>query len=89
MTAVVPEQIWGVTAGVPEGWVAQKNGFAGITINSVGWADEPGPGRGYVVAILSQGWPDHSTGIAAVERVSGLVASAMTAPANSEAERGD
>ena len=90
MTAVVPEQSWGVTAGVPEGWVvAQKNGFAGITINSVGWADEPGPGRGYVVAILSQGWPDHSTGIAVVERVSGLVASAMIAPANSDTERGD
>jgi beta-lactamase class A len=79
MTSVVPDQTWGVTAGVPEAWVvAQKNGFAGITINSVGWVDEPGPGDGYVVAILSQGWPDHSTGIAAVERLSLLVAAAMT-----------
>lgn len=79
MTSVVEDQTWGVTAGVPTGWsVAQKNGFAGITINSVGWVDEPGPGDGYVVAILSQGWPDHPSGIAAVERVSELVAAAMT-----------
>jgi beta-lactamase class A len=79
MTSVVPSQTWGVTAGVPAGWaVAQKNGFAGIVINSVGWVDEPGPGQGYVVAILSQGWPDHPSGIAAVERVSRIVAEVMT-----------
>ncbi|MCI0544027.1 MAG: class A beta-lactamase-related serine hydrolase [Actinobacteria bacterium] len=79
MTSVVPSQTWGVTAGVPPDWVvAQKNGFAGIVINSVGWADEPGPSPGYVVAILSQGWPDHPSGIAAVERVSLVIAEAMT-----------
>lgn len=79
MTSVIPEQTWGITAGVPEGWsVAQKNGFAGITINSVGWADEPGPEPGYVVAILSQGWPNHPAGIAAVERVNEAVAAIMT-----------
>lgn len=78
MKSVIPEQTWGVTAGVPESWaVAQKNGFAGITINSVGWVDEPGPSQGYVVAILSQGWPNHPTGIAAVERVSEMVAEAL------------
>jgi beta-lactamase class A len=79
MTSVVPSQTWGVTAGVPGGWtVAQKNGFAGIVINSVGWVDEPGASQGYVVAILSQGWPDHPSGIAAVERVSRIIAGAMT-----------
>lgn len=79
MTDVVATQTWGVTAGVPDGWtVAQKNGFAGITINSVGWVDEPGPSDGYVVAILSQGWSDHPSGIAAVERVSEWVAEVMT-----------
>lgn len=78
MADVVPSQTWGVTAGVPDDWiVAQKNGFAGITINSVGWVDEPGSSDGYVVAILSQGWPDHPSGIAAVERVSEWVAEAM------------
>ena len=79
MTSVVQSQTWGVTAGVPDGWgVAQKNGFAGIVINSVGWVDEPGVSQGYVVAILSQGWPDHPTGIAAVERVNRTIAEAMT-----------
>lgn len=79
MTDVVSTQTWGVTAGVPDGWtVAQKNGFAGITINSVGWVDEPGASDGYVVAILSQGWPDHPSGISAVERVSRWVAEEMT-----------
>jgi beta-lactamase class A len=79
MLSVVPEQTWGITAGVPVGWrVAQKNGFAGITINSVGWVDEPGESLGYLVAILTQGWPDHPSGIAAVERVSRLIADSMT-----------
>jgi beta-lactamase class A len=79
MTSVVPSQTWGVTAGVPGGWtVAQKNGFAGVTINSVGWVDEPGASQGYVVAILSQGWPDHPSGIAAVERVNRIIAAMMT-----------
>lgn len=81
MTSVIVDQTWGVTAGVPDGWtVAQKNGFAGITINSVGWVDPPGPDEGYVVAVLSQGWGDHPTGIAAVEEVSRAIAWTMTQP---------
>jgi len=81
MTSVVPSQTWGVTAGVPAGWrVAQKNGFAGVTTNSVGWVDEPGPSQGYVVAILTRGWSNWQAGIPAVERVSRIVAEAMTAP---------
>lgn len=78
MSSVVPEQTWGVTAGVPSTWaVAQKNGFAGATINSVGWVDEPGPGNGYVIAILSTGWPNFASGIAAVEVVNLRVADSM------------
>jgi len=81
MSSVTPGQTWGITAGVPEEWpVAQKNGFAGITINSVGWVDEPGAGPGYLVAILSQGWPDHPSGIEAVEVVSRAIAGIMTSP---------
>jgi len=81
MTSVVVDQTWGVKAGVPDDWtVAQKNGFAGITINSVGWADPPGSDQGYLVAILSQGWPDHPAGIAAVEVVSEAIALIMTSP---------
>jgi beta-lactamase class A len=78
MTSVVPEQTWGVTAGVPSSWgVAQKNGFAGATTNSVGWVDEPGPGNGYLVAILSTGWPNFSAGIPVVEYVSLAIADAL------------
>ena len=81
MTSVVEDQTWGVTAGVPEGWVvAQKNGFAGRTINSVGWVDEPGPSDGYVVAILTRGWSTHAAGIAATERISETIAEVMTSP---------
>lgn len=78
MTSVVSEQTWGVTAGVPGSYqVAQKNGFAGVTINSIGWVDEPGESSGYVLAILTTGWPNHPAGISAVEMVSQLVASVM------------
>lgn len=81
MTSVVPEQTWGVTAGVPEDWtVAQKNGFAGSIINSVGWVDEPGESDGYVIAILTEGWPNFATGIAAVEVISEIAARAMLLP---------
>ena len=78
MTSVVPEQTWGITAGVPHTWiVAQKNGFAGSTINSVGWVDEPGESPGYLVAILTRGWANHPSGIDAVERINLLVVSSM------------
>ena len=81
MTSIVPEQAWGVAAGVPADWVvAQKNGFAGRTINSVGWVNEPGPSEGYVVAILTRGWSSHAKGIAAVERINESIAKTMTAP---------
>jgi len=78
MTSVVPDQTWGITAGVPDSWtVAQKNGFAGRTTNSVGWVDEPGDSRGYVIAILTRGWSSWQQGIPAVERISEQVAETM------------
>jgi len=78
MTSVVPEQTWGVSAGVPDSWtVAQKNGFAGSRINSVGWIHKPDDDPGYVVVILTNGWPNHRSGIAAVEQINFLVADAM------------
>jgi len=81
MSSVVETQTWGITAGVPDDWtVAQKNGFAGSTINSVGWVDEPGPSQGYVVAILTHGWSTHARGIAATEMISETIAEVMTAP---------
>lgn len=74
----VPAQTWGVTAGVPDSWtVAQKNGFAGQIINSAGWVDPPNEDEGYLVAILTYGWPNHPAGIEADERISLLVANSM------------
>ncbi|MFO7549219.1 MAG: serine hydrolase [Acidimicrobiia bacterium] len=80
MTSVVPDQTWGVTAGVPDGWqVAQKNGFAGVTANSVGVvSDETGEPR-YVVAVLTTGWRGWREGVATVEEVAGWVAERLIA----------
>ncbi len=78
MTSVVPEQRWGVTAGVTPGWVvAQKNGFApaaccGWRINSVGRVEDP-RGGGYDIAILTDGWPDEGSGIVGNELVAQFV----------------
>ena len=84
MEAVVPSQRWGVSAGVPPGWVvALKNGFAasrccGWRINSVGYVHPPGA-AGYVVAILSDGWSNQPEGVAAVELVSRSIAARLAA----------
>ena len=78
MTSVVPSQTWGVTEGVPGGWtVAQKNGFAGHIANSVGFVQAPGSDEGYVIAVLSNGWPDWGRGVAAVEEIAGWVSAAL------------
>ncbi len=78
MTSVVPEQTWGVTKGVPEGWVvAQKNGFAGHIANSVGFVRPPDSEDGYVVAVLSNGWPRWERGIATVEEIAGWVSGTL------------
>jgi hypothetical protein len=99
MTHVIPAQRWGITAGVPAGWtVANKNGFASSVccvwrINSTGVVYDPS-GGGYVIAILSDHWPDQPTGVAAVETVSRAVAAklaqpvAATGPSQAEAGNG-
>jgi len=64
MTSVVLAQRWGITEGVPAGWVvAQKNGFApsrerGWRLHSVGQV-----GDGWLVATFSDGWPSEAAGI--------------------------
>ena len=78
MQSVVPSQRWGISAGVPPGWsVALKNGFFDSVccrwrINSAGFVGDPG-GGGYSVAILSDGWPNQASGVAAVEYVARAV----------------
>ena len=77
MTSVVPSQTWGITSGVPSGWtVAQKNGFAGGVANSVGFVEDP-DGGGYVIVVLSNGWPTWSRGVAVVEEIAGWVSSVL------------
>jgi beta-lactamase class A len=77
MTSVVPAQTWGITRGVPGSWsVAQKNGFAGGVANSVGFVEDPA-GGGYVIVILTNGWPTWSRGVATVEQISGWVSSLL------------
>lgn len=74
MTSVVESQTWGVTAGVPSGWtVAQKNGFAGSTTNSVGIVFDESTEPVYTVVVLSFGWPRWQDGIEPVERVASWV----------------
>jgi hypothetical protein len=64
MTSVVPAQRWGVTEGVPAGWVvAQKNGFAGSRccgwrLNSVGQV-----GDAWLAATFSDRWASEAAGI--------------------------
>jgi beta-lactamase class A len=77
MTSVVPSQTWGVTEGVPKGWVvAQKNGFAGGVANSAGFVEDPA-GGGYVIVVLTNGWATWSRGIPVVEEIAKWVASVL------------
>jgi hypothetical protein len=75
MTSVVPSQRWGVTEAVPRGWpVALKNGFAGSSsngwrLNSVGKI-----GDEWLVAVLTDGWPDEASGIEANRFVNRAIA---------------
>jgi len=78
MTSVVPSQTWGVTSGVPSGWdVAQKNGFAGGVANSVGFVREPDGVDGYVVVVMSNGWPVWTRGVPTVNEIAGWVSGSL------------
>jgi beta-lactamase class A len=78
MTSVVPSQTWGVTEGVPTGWVvAQKNGFAGGVANSAGFVQHPAGEEGYVVVVLSNGWSSWKEGVPTVNEISGWVSGVL------------
>jgi hypothetical protein len=77
MTDIDPAQRWGVGTYAPAGSiVAQKNGFAGVTANSVGAVVLPS-GRGYALAVLSTGWSFWPNGVPAVDTIAGWVHSAL------------
>jgi hypothetical protein len=78
MTSVVASQTWGVTEGVPSGWVvAQKNGFAGGVANSVGFVRHPDGAEGYVIVVMTNGWPTWERGVPTVNEISGWVSAAL------------
>jgi beta-lactamase class A len=77
MTDIDPAQRWGVGTFAPAGSiVAQKNGFAGVTANSVGAVILPS-GRGYALAVLSTGWSYWPNGVPAVDTIAGWVHAAL------------
>jgi beta-lactamase class A len=79
MTSVVPDQTWGITGGVPGGWVvAQKNGFAGGVANSVGFVQHQDGAGGYVIAVLTSGWSSWAQGVPTVNEISGWVSRSLT-----------
>lgn len=78
MAGVVGSQTWGVTAGVPAAWtVAHKNGFAGLTANSVGVIYDPDMEPDYVLAVLSFGWSDWRSGVGPVEEIAAWAAESL------------
>jgi beta-lactamase class A len=87
MRHVQPTQQWGITAGVPAGWsVALKNGFYpmsghGWRVGSTGFVRAPGSTQGYAITVMTDQDTSQVQGIHLVERVSRLVAKALTGDA--------
>jgi hypothetical protein len=83
MSHVIASQRWGIGAGLPSGWsFVNKNGFAGSVccawrINSTGVVYDPSGRGAYAIAILSDGWPDQPSGVAAVETISRAVSASL------------
>jgi beta-lactamase class A len=81
MENVEADQSWGVSGGVsPGNTVALKNGWLPLTktdwqVDSIGWIS--GPGRDYVLAVLTTGSPTEAYGIATIDAVAGAVYSAL------------
>jgi hypothetical protein len=86
MLNVSRAQRWGIPTGVPSTWrVPLKNGFVRSSccrwrINTSGVVERPGRGA-YALTVLSDGWPNDTAGIAAVNYISGIVADWAAAPA--------
>jgi hypothetical protein len=76
MRGVIPSEHWGVSAGLaPGATVALKNGWlpvaGGWQVNSIG--EVTGSGRHYLLAVMTNGDPTESYGIATIEHISGAV----------------
>jgi len=78
MSGVIPDQTWGVGTAAPAGsTVFQKNGFAGVTANSVGVVRRA-DGTRYVMAVLTTGWSHWTSGVPAVDAIAGWAHGALT-----------
>ncbi|MDE3719867.1 serine hydrolase [Nocardiopsis sp. N85] len=86
MESVAPEQAWGVSAaaregdvvGLKNGWTPRESDSGRWMIHSVGYV--AGPERVYLIAVMSDGHPDHGSGIAVVESVVAEVTSTLGHP---------
>ncbi len=83
MRNVTPDQVWGVSSGVPAGaTVALKNGWDPITgiwqVNSEGWID--GGGVNYVLSVMCWGAQTETSGIAAIDGLSTAISDALSSP---------
>lgn len=77
MASVVPDQRWGLGTEAPTGsTVFQKNGFAGVTANSVGVVRRA-DGSHYVMAVLTTGWSSWTVGVPTVDRIASWVHDAL------------
>ncbi|HUO45612.1 MAG TPA: serine hydrolase [Acidimicrobiia bacterium] len=73
MTAIDPNQRWGLSTAAPPGSiVAQKNGFAGVTANSVGGVVRS-DGSSYAMAVLTTGWSNWTRGVEAVDLIASWI----------------
>lgn len=87
MESVAPEQVWGVSAaagagdtvGLKNGWTPRASNGGLWTVNSVGYVS--GPEHEYLVAVLSDGNPGYTSGIALLEELVTEVTTAIEAPA--------
>ncbi|GAA1085030.1 serine hydrolase [Nocardiopsis metallicus] len=87
MEGVAPEQAWGVSAaaaagdtvGLKNGWTPRSSNGGLWNVNSVGYVS--GPEHEYLVAVLSDGNPDYTSGVALLELLVTEVIAAIEAPA--------
>ncbi|MEU4285327.1 serine hydrolase [Nocardiopsis dassonvillei] len=83
MESVAAEQSWGISAsagpadtvGLKNGWTPREANGGLWNVNSVGYV--AGPGREYLIAVLTDGSPDYTAGVTLVEEVAATVTAAM------------
>lgn len=86
MESVAPEQAWGVSAaagprdvvGLKNGWTPREFDGGRWLVNSVGYV--AGPDRQYLVAVMSEGNRDYTSGVALVEELVTTVTSTLEDP---------